>query len=86
MKAHKDFRVPQPVLRSNQSGDTHKGTSMAEIDFLTTITRLLVDNGPILLGLIMLLSPFGIPVPATPIILAVGTLVKTGSVEWSSYH
>jgi membrane protein DedA with SNARE-associated domain len=58
---------------------------MPEIDFMALITSSMIDYGPVLLGLIMLLTPFGVPVPATPIILATGAMVKTGAVEWSSF-
>ena len=73
------------MLSSYQIGLARKGISMPEIDFMALITSSMIDYGPVFLGLIMLLSPFGVPVPATPIILAAGAMVKTGTVEWSSF-
>ena len=58
---------------------------MPEIDLLSYLTQSLTLYGPVAIGLAMLIAPFGVPIPATPILVAAGAMVRTGALEWSSF-
>jgi membrane-associated protein len=61
------------------------GATMPEIDLLSYFTHSLTLYGPLAIGLAMLIAPFGVPIPSTPILIAAGAMVRTGALEWPSF-
>ncbi len=58
---------------------------MPEIDLLSYFMDTMTLRGPLVFGLVMIISAFGVPVPVTPLLLAGGAMVRQGTLEWSSF-